>query len=463
MLTGGRDTEVTISADMDLVRRRVQEKRGDYARYNFSEIQSNALKTFFDLAQEYDTLQNLYRVCVIVPKEYFNLESRLYLVSPVDNLRLVCASTKDLYLEESDTNAAVRIDNQAYPADNSYVFPIKGNRILTERLPFYAKDQLIGMLEVYPARDIADQDKFFFQKYANRIGYNINAKIVWQQNIDHIRFINSLVADIEHNVITPNIYYKVFLRNLQKKIAHCQALEKKLAEALAQISLAEREIVDTILGDLHALTNSMSRDYDVVYQHYRNTSLFLETLFRRGHFERGQWILRKSHINFNRDIITPQLERYQKQLEDRGVEIDNRMGGIPEEDIELTVDAGLIAQVYANLFSNAVKYTQSVIAADGGRVKRLAFGRERITDYFGQGKCGIKFNVFTTGPHLAPEDAAHIFDEGYRGANATSQSGTGHGLHFIRSVIEVHGGVVGYEPVSEGNNFYFILPCSNNN
>ncbi|MEW6328377.1 MAG: ATP-binding protein [Thermodesulfobacteriota bacterium] len=454
---------MAISADMDLVRRRVQEKRGDYARYNFSEIQSNALKTFFDLAQEYETLQNLYRVCVMVPKEYFNLESRLYLVSPVNNLRLVCSSTKDLYLEESDTNAAARIENQAYQVNDSYFFPIRGNRLLVERLPFYAKDQLIGMLEVYPARGLTDQDKFFFQKYANRIGYNINAKIIWQQNIDHIKFINSLVADIEHNVITPNIYYQLFFKNLLKKIIRCQSLEKELSAALSQLPGEDRHNLERVLDEFNKLIKKMLKDYEQVYQHYRNTSLFLETLFRRGHFERGQWILRKSHINFNRDIITPQLERYQKQLEDRGIEIDNRMGGIPEEDIELTVDVGLIAQVYANLFSNAVKYTQGVVAADGRRVKRLAFGRERISDCFGQGKCGIKFNVFTTGPHLAPEDADRIFDEGYRGANAISQSGTGHGLHFIKSVIEVHGGAVGYEPVTEGNNFYFILPCSNNN
>ena len=36
--------------------------------------------------------------------------------------------------------------------------------------------------------------------------------------------------------------------------------------------------------------------------------------------------------------------------------------------------------------------------------------------------------------------------------------GTGHGLSFIRHVIEMHGGRVGYEPTQEGNNFYFILP-----
>lgn len=450
---------MAISADMELIRKRIREKKGNYARYNFSEIQSNALKTFFDLAQEYETLQNLYRVCVEVPKEYFDLETRLYLISLANNLKLVCSSTKDLDLEESDSNAAVRVENQAYQANDSYIFPIKGNRLLVERLPFYAKDELIGMLEVYPATRLTDRDRFFLQKYANRIGYNINAKIVWQQNIDHIKFINNLVADIEHNVITPNIYYKLFFKNLQKKITQCQRLEKRLAEALSQLPLENRGNLNPLLDELDELATQMNRDYEQVYQHYKNTSLFLETLFRRGHFEQGQWVLRRRHINFNKDIIAPQLEHYYKQLQDRGIEIDNRMGGIPDEDIELNVDGGLIAQVYANLFSNAIKYTQEVVNAEGHKVKRMAFGRERRDDYLGKGKCGVKFNVFTTGPHLSPKDATRVFDEGYRGANAVDNPGTGRGLHFIKSVIEVHGGVAGYEPVTGGNNFYFILPC----
>ncbi|MDA8088280.1 MAG: hypothetical protein M0Z75_16480, partial [Nitrospiraceae bacterium] len=35
--------------------------------------------------------------------------------------------------------------------------------------------------------------------------------------------------------------------------------------------------------------------------------------------------------------------------------------------------------------------------------------------------------------------------------------GTGHGLAFIKNVIELHGGVIGYEATPYGNNFYFIL------
>jgi signal transduction histidine kinase len=113
-----------------------------------------------------------------------------------------------------------------------------------------------------------------------------------------------------------------------------------------------------------------------------------------------------------------------------------------------------MAQVYANLFSNAVKYTRT--NHEGRRY--LSYGREVLKDFFGPGKDGIKFNVFTTGTHIPPGDIPKIFEEGYRGSNIEAEVGTGRGLYFVRNVIETHGGVVGYEPTYEGNNFYFVLP-----
>jgi signal transduction histidine kinase len=38
--------------------------------------------------------------------------------------------------------------------------------------------------------------------------------------------------------------------------------------------------------------------------------------------------------------------------------------------------------------------------------------------------------------------------------------GTGHGLSFVKQVIEIHGGRVGREATAEGNNFFFVLPLS---
>ena len=57
--------------------------------------------------------------------------------------------------------------------------------------------------------------------------------------------------------------------------------------------------------------------------------------------------------------------------------------GMDEEEIPIMVDKGLLAQVYANLFSNAVKYTEEIIDHMGGTRKVVAYGREIIDDFFG--------------------------------------------------------------------------------
>ena len=60
---------------------------------------------------------------------------------------------------------------------------------------------------------------------------------------------------------------------------------------------------------------------------------------------------------------------------------------------------------------------------------------------------------------IDPEDVARIFDEGFRLAQSESVAGTGHGLHFVKNVVEVHGGVVGYNADELGNEFYFFIPA----
>lgn len=424
---------------------RVKEKRQAFKQYNFSFLEDDALKTFFDLAQEYETLDNFYRVVVSVIKEFFDLEARLYLLAPEDRLELVCDSVHGLYPEKPLAPAGINLENRAYSRDNSWLVPIRGNLLLVDRLPFYAKEQLIGMLEVFPADRLNDQNRFFLEKYANRIGYNLHAKIIAEQNIQHIRFINSLVADIEHNIIVPNISLSLHLRHLRDKIRTLKELEGRAV--FPQAPEAQEQF--------HHLLQGLEEDYISLEQQYKGISLFIESLFRPSHFQRGQLVLRRRLHRVQQEIIEPQLQMFLPRLKERGIEIDVALGGVPrDEEIPLSVDKGLMSQVYANLFSNAVKYTRPGLS---GR-KYISYGREILKDYFGPGKDGVKFNVFSTGPHIPPEDVPHIFEEGYRGRNVNGEVGTGRGLYFVRNVIETHGGVVGYEPTWEGNNFYFILP-----
>ena len=264
----------------------------------------------------------------------------------------------------------IYLSNSAYGIKDSWVIPVRGNRLLVDRLPFFAKEQVIGMLEIFPACCLTISDQFFFEKYANRLGYTLHNKIITSQNIQHIRFINSLVGDIEHNVITPNISLSLYLRHVKKKV---QALHN-LVDNPPESSNSCPEF----LAAARELTLGIETDCQNFERQYRGVSLFLESLFRPGHFQKGHLVLRKRKCNVRSEIIQPQLELYLPKLKERNIEIDESLGGVPEEDYTLMVDKGLIAQVYANLFSNAVKYTRPAL---WGR-KYVSYGRQLIPQLF---------------------------------------------------------------------------------
>ena len=441
---------------------RIRKKKEDYERYDFTSIQGRTLRAFFDLAQEYETLENFYRVAVFVPKVFMDFDTCLYLVDfESGKLKRACDSLNAFGVCGMDPPEGVVLSSEPYEKGDSFFAPIRGNKRLLAAKNLANAQDIIGIFEVFPKALLTAKDKLFFEKYANRIGYNLHYKLLAKQNEEHIKFINTLVEDIEHNVIVPNIKYKVFLNLIKRKIQHLSqissSLDKHLEEAhkcncprIASAEESARQLERTI-GEL-------ADCYKDIEKHFQNTSLFLESLLRREHFQKGELVLRRRMCNFRKEVIEPQIERYRERLRRRGIEIDNQLGGVPDEDMPLAVDIGLISQVYANLFSNAEKYCQEVTDESGRKLKYLAYGREIIPDYFGPGHHGVKFNVFTTGPHIPPEEAAHIFDEGFRATSTAKKPGTGHGLHFIKKVIEVHGGEVGYEPVPLGNNFYFILP-----
>jgi signal transduction histidine kinase len=296
----------------------------------------------------------------------------------------------------------------------------------------------------------------FFQKYANRIGFNLHNRYLDEKNIEHLRFIRSLVADIEHNIIVPNMIYKLFLKRLRTKVKRNVEIEETLANCSAAGSCGPETVAGT-RRDLQEVNEGLNVELENIEKHYRNMSLFIETLFRKSHFDQGRLILRTKTCNMKRDVVQPQLERFLEQFRKEGISIDDRLSGIPEEEVINVVDVGLMAQVYANLFSNAFKYTQEV-EIFGEKKKYIAYGHEIVKDFFGAGSDGVKYNVFSSGPDIPEEERKHLYEEEFRGSNAEGRSGTGHGLAFIKNVIEIHGGTVGYEAMPYGNNFYFILP-----
>lgn len=455
-------------ADLNCIRQRVREKSENYKKYNFCCTHNDFLKAFFDLAQEYDSMVDFYRVCVAVPLEMASMESRLYVAEELANgkksARLVCDSHAGLFNPERGKAPSIPLAEEPYVDGVLYVFPIS-NKPPGDRDS--ADDggnlggKLLGMFAIEVAAPPSEIDRFFYGKYCNRIGYNLHNRLVSQQNVAHLRFINTLVLDIEHNVIVPNMYFKHLFNKLGNRIDNLEYLHTLLGRMRDAGSKGEECV--TLGEECVAMIKGLQASHADLVKHHGHMSLFLESLFRREHFERGHLVLRPRRCFVEKEIIIPQLEHYAARFAIQNITVE-RPRNMFDEEFQLMVDIGLLAQVYANIFSNAVKYTREVIDHRGRPRRAMAYGLEIINNYPEQGGKGVKFNVFTTGPHLGSQElASRLFDEGTRAANAEGIPGSGHGLAFVKHVVELHGGSVGVEEVREGNNFYFILPISSDN
>lgn len=442
------------------VRRRVTDKGASYRRYNFSEAENAALRAFFDLAQEYDDTDDFFRVCVTVPFVFLHLPIRLYLLDEHrENLLLMCDSEHGLISPPAPAGPGIRLTCHTYQAEDSVLVPIQRKPSLHEsREVRSVQDLVMGVLEVPDGVAVVKEHRLFLRKYANRIGYNLHNRLIAQQNIRHLKFINNLVADIEHNVITPNMYFRHLFNQVKKRLAELERISNKFS-AMHREGRCDPALCSELEGRMETLYDDLAANHREMLEHYNNYSLFLESLFRRDHFRKGHLVINPKKCSVEKEVIAPQLDHYGNRLVKQGIMV-SQPTDMKDEEVPLRVDVGLLSQVYANLFSNAVKYTAASPGPDGADRKVMAYGREYLPDYFGPGRAGVKFNVFTTGPHLPSEEINKLYADGFRGEASKGKPGTGHGLAFVKQVVEIHGGVAGYEPTPEGNNFYFILPLS---
>ncbi|MEJ2696564.1 MAG: hypothetical protein P8013_07930 [Candidatus Sulfobium sp.] len=176
---------------------RIEIKKSDYSKYNFSQTENNALKTFFDLAQEFSSITDFHILCVAVPRSFFNLDARLYLVDPgAKGLSLAATTENGAAGLRTPPPADVRPGSSPYYTDRkSLVLTIRGKKLLMEQLPFRTEDDVLGLLELFPVDKPDSHTELFFEKYANRIGFRIHNKIMVEKNVEHLRFIKSLVAE----------------------------------------------------------------------------------------------------------------------------------------------------------------------------------------------------------------------------------------------------------------------------
>ncbi|MDR3073590.1 MAG: HAMP domain-containing histidine kinase [Deltaproteobacteria bacterium] len=438
---------------------RIAQKIVDYDHYKFTVRQTRALNIFFDLAQEYEDLRYLYSLPVQVLQFFFKVRAELY---ARDETGAFSVQTTKVGPEAALPDLE-EIASAPRCSGPWWFFPVKGRpggrRKASGRAgqpvspgkeePFPRDErEVLAILAILPAKELTEHERLFYEKFANRLGFNLHNRMLALKNLDHIEFVRTLVHDIGHNVIVPNLHFKLLMRQMAEKITALRRLSDNPASPEGADAASLRELCDKI--ETH---------YDEISKHFHQSSFFLETLLRQSHFDEGRYVLQRTRFNLAARVVAPQFERYALRFQERGISVEERYDGAVSS-LLVDADVGLLSQVVANFLSNAVKYTRP---RPGGTQFLARCSVRLLPDRFGPGKDGIAAEVLSTGPPIVREEAERLFTENFRASNTGEEQGTGHGLYFSRLIIARHGGESGYRREEEGNVFYFILPVFREN
>jgi signal transduction histidine kinase len=153
----------------------------------------------------------------------------------------------------------------------------------------------------------------------------------------------------------------------------------------------------------------------------------------------GRLAVVAEHVEVAR-IMQATVEAFESIAAAAGISLDVAR---PELPLHVRVDDGRIAQVLANLVSNAIKFT----APDGKVSVRVEHSGNEVV-----------FTVTDTGIGIPRGELETVF--GRLRQVRTDRRGLGLGLYISKSLIEAHGGRMWVESeVGRGSSFHFALPA----
>jgi PAS domain S-box-containing protein len=182
------------------------------------------------------------------------------------------------------------------------------------------------------------------------------------------------------------------------------------------------------------------RERAIIERQVQHLVCLVDDLLDMSRITRAQIELKKTSIELSH-VIEEAVEAASPLLERRchNLKID-----VPARGLQVLADEGRLVQIFANLLTNAAKYTDP-----GGQIVISA----------GVDKDKVVARVRDTGCGISHEMLPQVFDMFVQGEHTLDRSrgGLGLGLTIVKSLVELHGGTVGVESAGPGQGSEFIV------
>jgi two-component system, OmpR family, sensor kinase len=232
---------------------------------------------------------------------------------------------------------------------------------------------------------------------------------------------------------------------LSEKLAHEQYLAELQRNFVSMASHEFRTPLTIIDGQAQRLINARDRlSTDDIVQRARNVrsavsrmTSVIDNLIDASRLIDGQAQLYFHPDEFDLAGLLHDICRAHRELSPRAQIVEK----LAIRPLPIIGDHKLLAQVFHNLVSNAVKYSPAEAAV-------------RVTAELENDQAVV--TVEDRGLGVPAADRAHLFERYYRGSNVEGIVGSGIGLYLVKTVIDLHHGDVSVES-EEGNGARFLV------
>lgn len=206
-------------------------------------------------------------------------------------------------------------------------------------------------------------------------------------------------------------------------------LRNPLAPILTAVQLMQMRAPDTLV-----------KERTIIERQVRHVVCLVDDLLDVSRITQGKIELRKRALDLN-DVVTKAVEQASPLLEERAHHLTTDLGA---SSLVVNADETRLSQVFANLLTNAAKYTppNGSIA-----IKARRDGDRAIISVEDNGigiPADLLPNVFT------------MFIQGKRTIER-GEGGLGLGLAIVRSLVEMHGGAVAATSIGQGHGSTFTV------
>ena len=235
-------------------------------------------------------------------------------------------------------------------------------------------------------------------------------------------------------------------QNFNLMAADLEETERQRRNLTADVAHELRTPLSNIQGYLEAIRDGLVQPtpetIDTIHAQAIHLSRLVDDLRLLAQVESGELQLQVTSARIQ-DLLQSSVEAMRPRALAKGVVLSLETDpDLPPLQLDLT----RTSQVVGNLLENAITHTP-----EGGTVT--------ISSTASDGQ--VVISVSDTGPGIAPDDIAHVFDRFYRADPSRSRAtgGSGLGLTIARRLVEAHGGTIEAESrVGEGSRFTVRLP-----